>query len=248
MDLSTKEKKEILKRLCNDEDYYGDFGKQFLSNSDIRSLLKDPLSFKQHTDDNPNLLMGQYFHTLVLEPDKLERIKIIDASTRNTNIYKELSNGELCLLQHEADNIKMMRDAILENATTRDLIRDIDVQYEVPGLIDLYGEWWKCKADIKNNTQSLIVDLKTTSDIDKFRYSANEYNYDSQAYIYSSYFNMDMVFIVVDKKTKKIGIYDCSTQFLERGRDKVERAIDAYRLFFKDENFDFKNYCITETL
>jgi hypothetical protein len=35
---------------------------------------------------------------------------------------------------------------------------------------------------------------------------------------------------------------------LERGKDKVERAIDAYRLFFKDANFDLKNYCITETL
>ena len=110
------------------------------------------------------------------------------------------------------------------------------------------GEWFKLKADIKNNTQSLIVDLKTTSDIDKFKYSAREYNYDSQAYIYSTYFNMDMVFIAVDKGTRKIGVYDCSPQFLERGKDKVERAIDAYRLFFKDENFDLKNYCITETL
>jgi hypothetical protein len=29
--------KDVLKRLENDEDYYGDFGKQFLSNSDIRA-------------------------------------------------------------------------------------------------------------------------------------------------------------------------------------------------------------------
>ena len=32
-----KEKKEILKKLDNDEHYYGDFGRQYLSNSDIRS-------------------------------------------------------------------------------------------------------------------------------------------------------------------------------------------------------------------
>lgn len=245
----TKEQiKETLKRLENDEDYYGDFGKQFLSNSDIRSLLKDPLSFKQKINDNPNLIKGKYFHTLMLEPDKLEHIKIIDASTRNTSVYKELSNGEMCLLQHEADSIALLRDTLLENSVARDLIYDIDVQYEVPGLIKLEDEWWKLKADIKNNTQSLIVDLKTTSDIDKFRYSANEYNYDSQAYIYSKYFGMDMIFIAIDKTTKKIGIYDCSPQFLERGKDKVERAIESYRLFFKDPNFDIKNYCITETL
>jgi hypothetical protein len=245
----TKEQiKEILKRLENDEEYYGEFGKQFLSNSDIRALLKDPLAFKQKISDNPNLIKGKYFHTLILEPDKLESIKIIDTTTRNTTRYKELSNGEMCLLQHEADSISLLRDTLLENSVARDLIYDIDVQYEVPGLINLENEWWKLKADIKNNTQSLIVDLKTTSDIDKFKYSANEYNYDSQAYIYSKYFGMDMIFIAVDKTTRKIGIYDCSPQFLERGKDKVERAIESYRLFFKDPNFDIKNYCITETL
>ena len=239
--------KKVLKRLENDEDYYGEFGRKFLSNSDIRSLLKDPLTFKQPIVGNPNLIKGAYFHTLILEPDKLDKIRIIDTTTRNTTKYKELSKGEMCLLQHEADSLDLLRDALLENNIARDLVRDIDVEYEVPGLIN-FGEWFKLKADIKNNTQSLIVDLKTTSDIDKFKYSARDYNYDSQAYIYSTYFNMDMVFIAVDKNTRKIGIYDCSPQFLERGKDKVERAIDAYRLFFKDENFDLKNYCITETL
>lgn len=239
---------KALEMLRDDEHYYGEYGKQFLSNSNIRSLLKDPLSFNQPIKDNPNLIIGKYFHTLILEPDKLENIKIIDASTRNTTAYKTLSEGEMCLLQHEADSIALLRDTIMENSVARDLIQDIDVEYEVPGLINLSDEWWKLKADIKNNTQSLIVDLKTTSDIEKFRWSAKEYNYDSQAYIYSSYFNMDMVFIAIDKKTRKIGIYDCSPQFLESGKDKVERAVEAYRLFFKTENFDFKNYCITETL
>ena len=239
--------KKILKKLENDEYYHGEFGKKFLSNSDIRSLLKDPLTFKQPIVGNPNLIKGSYFHTLILEPDKLDKIRIIDSTTRNTTKYKELSNGEMCLLQHEADSLQLLRDAVMENNITRELIRDIDVEYEVQGLVNM-GEWFKLKADIKNNTQSLIVDLKTTSDIDKFKYSAREYNYDSQAYIYSTYFNMDMVFIAVDKGTRKIGVYDCSPQFLERGKDKVERAIDAYRLFFKDENFDLKNYCITETL
>ena len=30
--------KEIIKRLRNDDDYYGEFGKQWLSNSDIKDL------------------------------------------------------------------------------------------------------------------------------------------------------------------------------------------------------------------
>ena len=246
--MTDKQKIEILKELEDDEKYYGDFGKQFLSNSDIRSLLKDPLSFKKKIVGNPNLVKGGYFHTLVLEPDKLEQYKIINSGSRNTKEYKELSGGEMCLLQKEADELEVLRDKLMANDVCRELIQDIDVEYEVPGLIELGGETWKLKADIKNNTEGLVIDLKTTSDIEKFAYSAKMYNYDSQAYIYSSYFKMDMIFIVVDKLSGKIGIFDCSPSFLERGKDKVEQAIAQYRLFYKDSDFDPAQYLVTKTL
>lgn len=234
--------------LDNDEHYYGEFGKSFLSNSDIKSLLENPLEFKQPIVGNPNLIKGSYFHTLVLEPDKLERFKIIDAGTRNTKKYKDLSGGEMCLLEKEADELAELRDKLMGVRAAKDLIHDIDVAYEVPGIIKLEDEWWKLKADIVNKTQGYVIDLKTTSDIEKFNYSAKVYNYDSQAYIYSSYFKMDFLFIVVCKKSKKIGIFDCSPQFLESGKDKVEQAVKEYRLWFKDENFDPTQYFISKTL
>ena len=246
--MTNKEKKEILKKLDNDEHYYGDFGKQYLSNSDIRSLIRDPMSFKKPIVGNPNLIKGGYFHTLVLEPDKLEQYKIIEAASRNSKIYKELSGGEMCLLQKEADELQVLRDKLMANDMCKELIQDIDVEYEIPGVLELGGEWWKLKADIVNNTQQLVVDLKTTSNLEKFSYSAKEYNYDSQAYIYSSYFNMDMVFIAIDKLSGQIGIFDCSPQFLQRGKDKVEQAIEQYRLFYKNKDFNPAQYCITKTL
>ena len=39
-------KPEILEKLRNDEHYYGDFGRQYLSNSDIGTLLNDPLQYR----------------------------------------------------------------------------------------------------------------------------------------------------------------------------------------------------------
>jgi hypothetical protein len=57
-----------------------------------------------------------------------------------------------------------------------------------------------------------------------------------------------MLFIVVDKKTHQIGIFDCSPEFYQRGADKVEKAVEAYNLFHKDENFDPTNYFINQTL
>jgi hypothetical protein len=241
-------KDEVLHNLKDDEKYYGDYGKQFLSNSDIGALLTDPLNFKEPIVGNPNLIKGGYFHTLVLEPDKLERYKIIDASSRNTTAYKELSGGEMCLLQKEADELQLLRDKLMANNVCRSLIQDIDVEYEVPGLIELEDEWWKLKADIVNNTEQYVIDLKTTSNIEKFSYSARDYNYDSQAYIYSSYFKKDMIFIVVDKQTHKIGIFDCSPEFLERGKEKVKKAVEQYKLFYKNKDFDPKQYLITKTL
>jgi hypothetical protein len=59
---------------------------------------------------------------------------------------------------------------------------------------------------------------------------------------------MDFLFIVVCKNSKKIGIFDCSPQFLEAGKDKVQRAVEQYRLFYKDENFDPAQYFISKTL
>ena len=173
--MTDEQKSDILKKLEDDEMYYGAFGKQFLSNSDIKALLEDPLNFKEPIVGNPNLIKGQYFHTLVLEPDKLERFKIIEASSRNTKAYKDLSGGEMCLLQKEADQLALLRDKLLANNVCRDFIQDIDVEYEIPGLVSLEGEWWKLKADIVNNTQQCIVDLKTTSNIDNFKYSAKKY-------------------------------------------------------------------------
>ena len=40
-------KQQIVKKLRNDEDYYGDFGKQYLSKSDIYYLINNTLKFKK---------------------------------------------------------------------------------------------------------------------------------------------------------------------------------------------------------
>ena len=241
-------KKQILKKLRNDEDYYGEFGRQFLSNSDIYYLLNNPLKFQQQQEPSTAFLVGGYFHTCILEPDKVEKFKIIQSTTRNTKHYKEMSGGELCLLQHEVDQILLMRDKMMENEICADLIYNGLSDYEEPNIIELEGLTWKGKADIVNHDEKLIIDLKTTSDIHKFQRSARRFNYDSQAYIYSKMFGYEMLFIVIDKNTHQIGMFDCSTGFYEAGKDKVSKAVEAYDLFYKTEDFDPKQYFISKTL
>jgi len=241
-------KDDILKRLKIDKDYYGDFGKQYLSNSNVSTLLKNPLALHEPSGQRPAFLVGGYFHTAILEPNKLKKFKVIESSTRNTKAYKEISGGELCLLQHEVDQIEVMVKKVMDNDVCKDLITNGDVEYEVPNITEIEGEMWKGKADIVNHSERLVVDLKTTADIDKFRFSANKYNYDSQAFIYNQLFNYEMVFIVIDKTTHQIKICDCSESFYEKGQDKVKEAVAQYQLFYKTQDFDSKQFFKTETL
>lgn len=243
---------QIIEKLRDDEHYYGKFGKQYLSNSDISALLTNPLDFKAPSKQIPAFLVGGYFHTAILEPDKLKKYKVIEATTRNTKKYKEISEGELCLLQHEVDKIELMRDKMFQNEICRQFIegttKQSQIDYEVPGIVQINDNWWKGKADIVNHDEKLIIDLKTTNDIQKFKSSAYRYNYDSQAFIYRKIFGYDFLFIVIDKNTNQIGIFDCSDRFYQSGLDKVKRASEVYELFYKTENFDPDQYFLTKTL
>jgi len=240
--------KKILKKLKSDEHYYGEFGKQFLSNSDISALLTNPLDFKKPSPPNPNFVIGGYFHTCILEPNKLDKYKIVKSSTRNTKAYKEIAGEDICLLESEADKIELMRDKVMENELFKDMILGGAVEYEKPGLVELEGMTWKGKADIVNHSQQLVIDLKTTSNINSFVSSAYKFNYDSQAYIYSHMFGFELIFIVIDKKTHQLGLFDCSEKFLQSGENKVALAVQAYNEFFVNGDGDFSQYYISKTL
>ena len=245
-------KEEIIEKLRDDEHYYGEFGQRYLSNSNIKTLLKNPLDLHKPTKSNPNFLIGGYFHTAILEPDKIKNFKIVESSSRNTKMYKEISGGELCLLQHEVDMIEALVEKVMDNDVCRGLIFSNDrrqqVQYEEPAIAEIGGQMWKGKADIVNHEEKLIIDLKTTSDLDKFRWNAKKYNYDSQAYIYRELFGYEMIFLAIDKKTGQIGLFDCSTGFYASGKEKLDKACEMYELFHQTEDFKPQQYFINETL
>ena len=241
-------KEKVLQKLKIDEDYYGEFGNQFLSNSHVGKLLKDPLRAFEPSKPSPAFLVGGYFHTCILEPNKIDKYKVVKSTTRNTKAYKDVAGGELCLLQHEVDTIELMREKVMSNDICKDLIQNSQCEYEQPGIIEMFGNKWKGKADIINHEEQLVIDLKTTSDIDRFKWSASKFNYDSQAYIYSKLFGYEMLFIVIDKTTHQIGMFDCSPQFYEKGEEKVSKASEAYDLFYKTKDFDPKQYFISKTL
>ena len=58
----------------------------------------------------------------------------------------------------------------------------------------------------------------------------------------------EFIFIAIDKKTGQIGLFDCSDNFYRSGEEKVEKASEAYDLFYNTEGFDPQQYFINQTL
>lgn len=239
-------KKEWIEMLNDDENYYGEFGRQFLSNSDIGSLIKDPASFKS-SEKTIAMLQGNYFHLQMLEPEKLDDFVILDVSSRNTKLYKEFAEDELFLLRKEADEMDILAKKMKSNMELYDMMYNDSNRFEVPMIKQFNDELWKSKADIV--TDDFVIDLKTTGDISKFASSAWAFDYDSQAYIYQENYGKPMKFLVGCKKTHQLKLFDCSEEFISRGRDKLLNATVQYRKFYgPDATEDVNNYYSTETL
>lgn len=236
---------KIIKQLKDDKEYYGGVGKNYLSNSDIGALLTNPKEYGVQKDDNVNFAKGRLFHHLILEPEKVKDWNAVDVSSRNTKKYKEIlaESGEpFLLLQKEYDDITELAKVMTANLDFYDMIYADGNQFEVPAIGEIGGVMWKGKADIV--CDDCLIDIKTTSDINKFAsYNARKYNYDSQAYVYHTLFGKPLKFLVIDKTNGQLGLFETTADFIERGAEKVEKAIEVYNKFFsKDATDDVNQY------
>lgn len=240
----------IITQLRDDNQYYNGVGKNYLSNSDIGILLSNPQDFGKTREDNKAFMDGRYFHQLILEPEKAKLMPAVDVSTRTTKEYKnfcEVNNLPFCMLKKEQDEIQNLVNIINGNIAFYDEIYKQGNVYESPAVGMIQGMMWKGKADIV--TDNAVIDLKTTSDIHKFKWSAKAYNYDSQCYIYQELFGKPLVFYVIDKGTGVLGIFRPTEDFVKGGEAKVGRAIEIYNKYFGESpSDDIVNYYIDEHL
>ena len=241
---------QIIERLKDDREYYAGIGKAYLSNSDIGLLLTNPKGYGKPREDNKSFAEGRYFHQSLIEPHKVINTPFVDVSSRNTKEYKnycETNNYDFVLLKKEIDELNHLVSLMKSNILFFEQIYKDGNQYELPSVGEIMGLNWKGKADIV--TDEMIIDLKTTSDINKFKYSARAYNYDSQCYIYQNLFGKPLVFFVIDKETGQLGIFKPTENFVKGGEDKVRRAVDVYNKYFgPNKSEDIVNHYINETL
>jgi len=246
-------KEELLPKMYDDTFYYGYLGQNALSSSSIKTLIKSPKTYYYTTkygssSESPALIAGRIFHTLLLEPEKRDDLTIVDVATRNTKAFK------LALSENDPQTVYTTKELNTADKLVDQLLRNDEAAYylndclfEQPEAMMIQDLPFRGKADILRFDS--IVDIKTTTDISKFKWSADKYGYDLQAYLYCKMFNKDkFTFVVIDKASCDIGIYDCSEEFLERGKLKLQAGIDLYKYFFQTEGVDLDQYVTRATL
>ena len=233
---------KIIEQLKDDKNYYGELGKKYLSNSDIYDLINNPNDFQKPKEQSVAFEYGQAFHEMLMFGTKPQ---FISCSSRRTNIYKEAlaeKNLDMMLLESEAEQLINEVNKAKDNEFVAEVLNNPDVQFEVPNVAVLTDSniEWKCKADIVTN--DWLYDIKTTSNLKGFRHSFFTYNYDSQAFIYSKMFQKPMRFIVIEKKTGCIGLFDVSDNSYTKGQEKVEQAEDNYKKYFLEKTDKLKDF------
>ncbi len=242
---------EILTQMYDDDFYYGHLGKHALSSSSLKMILKSPKTYKYVTkygdpsSDSPALAMGKLIHWMILEPRKIDNLTFVEASTKGTKVYKEAKamHGEV-FLNKERSAAERVTDAVLRNEQALRCLHKSE--FEVPAVEMIEGLPFRAKADIIQG--DTIIDLKTTADLSTFKYSADKYGYDLQAYLYTKMFKAnDFKFLVVDKGSLDIGLFETSKEFIARGEAKFNKAIETYKFFFEEDN-DLDQYVMKAKL
>ena len=233
----------LLDNMYEDEFYYGELSKLALSSSALKLLLDSPKKYYYVTKysnsvETQGLRDGKLMHTLILEPDKFEKLHFVDVQSKNTKKYKEAKQEYgVVYTKKEKEDAERLADAFMKNTYAVTFLKN--TEFEVPAIGYIDGLPFRAKADILGSNK--ICDLKSTSDIKAFKYSSQRYGYDVQCYIYCQLFKIqyfDFKFLVIDKGSLDIGVYDCSEEFYLQGEEKVKFAIKRYNEYFKNKDWD----------
>ena len=244
------DEKDILKRMLDDEFYYGYLGSNALSKSACSKLLIGPKAYvkslKKATETQA-LRDGRLIHLCTLEPHRVKDLTIVDIASKRGkawDIALGQNNPQMVYTKKELDYANSIANELLN---CKDVINYFkDAEFEIPGIKMIDDLAFRGKADVMNG--STIIDVKTTTKIDSFKYSAKAFDYDLQAALYLRLFDCyEFVFIAIDKETKEIKIFECNDSFISNGELKLEMAINKYREYLEIQN-ELHNYVTYEIL
>jgi hypothetical protein len=245
------EKDKLINEMYDDHFYYSYLGKYSLSSSSVKKLLDSPKAYiksLRQSDNSPALIAGRLVHLAVLEPEKFQGLNFIDVQSRNAKVFKEaLEENPDTFTIKEYNSAMYLAEALHKNKHANELLNDM--QREIPMVGELFGKPFRGKADAIGHGR--IVDLKTCADLNKFKWNAKDFKYMCQVYIYCNLFGIDykdFYFLVIDKNTNDIGVFDISEDFYNLGESLVEQAVEVYTDKIERGMNELHNYIVRDTL
>ena len=243
---------EILKKMDDDSFYYGYLGQNALSSSSAKDLYKSPKTYfnktKEVNSDAAPLREGRLIHTVVLEEEKLhDKYDFVNIGSRRTkafdSAYTEAKlKGKEIMLTSELNKANELCNSIRFNKDANELLTGGIA--ETPAIGELFGVPFRGKADYLKDGH--LVDLKTTSKLEGWERAAKyTWHYDMQGWIYCELFGVTkFTFVVIEKGTGDIGIFELSDETRELGGNKVKQCVNTYKEYFVDKTSKINDYTI----
>lgn len=253
----------------DDNIYYSD--REYVSNSMLGKVRENPHLFakwregRYEYDSNRNFSVGRYFHTYLLEPDKIDNFHISSVKGANTLTFKKevqeqqgkevLTSYEGSMVQNMAYNVRSREKlAIIIDESTKEIpyISEIN-EVPVKGKLDL--ELVMTKELVKElgfgwEGMKVCGDLKSTGKpVSEFAKSARMYSYDRQAAMYSNISGADAFLFIPCEKSYPYtpAMFWAGDNFMSSGYRKLYTDLDFYKRLFIDGEYD-ENYLLEEDL
>lgn len=188
---------------------------------------------------------GDAMHAICLEPDRLKsEFIVMPAFNLRTNAGKEEKAAWLCendgkkvLTTDEHKKLNLMFESVMAHPQARALI-------EAEGLAESSWFWTdsdtgvKCRCRPDKQIGRLLVDVKTTPDLAKFKYSVDDFRYYVQDPFYSDGVSAngiaepEMEFLVIQKSISAgrypVMVCRLPEDVIEYGRIIYKQDLEAY--------------------
>ena len=176
-------KDELLSNMDDDSFYYGYLGKAALSSSSLKPLLISAKEYYKSITEEPEykqqFVEGQIFHTLALEPEKMdERYEIVEYERRVESVRR---------MNEESD-------------------KEVILRKEYNFMNAIYKKMLLC-----DEARELLEGGMTLFNVSRF------------------------TFLVVEKVTGRVAIYELSERAYESGKSKLDLATERYKKHFLDK-------------
>jgi hypothetical protein len=236
-----------------------------LSNSSLSVLKRSPQEFherfvsgKQKGEETDAMRLGSAVHMLALEPEKFDNEYVvlegpINAKTgnpygRDTDAFRKwreaasVDETRKVLIREDFDSSIKIAKAFHGHEIIEGLMSVDGKEFEKTLLLtyqydDGTSERVKCKPDCIIPAESIIIDLKTSSDPrpEEFMWSALRHGYYRQAAIYLDacevYYGKEFRFlfgVVNSKAPNECGVFELTPSDIQRGRDEYHELIEEY--------------------